>query len=321
MQNLEYNLGVAEDPRSVEEKERDYKTSNLAGAVILNWIAKPQAEWKRYTDREQDGSLSCMAQAGGKACEIIKIQNGIFSAHPPYRSRNNFPSGGMWTQDLGNVFKNIGTNFESVDVSQNIGESQMNRDITVETPFKIGGYGFPDDNKNIDDIAMAIEQHGHCIVVIHANNSEWTSVPVYDASLPVNFGHGICAVDYFLYNGEKAILLEDSTGHFNSIDKKGARIITESYLKARCSGAIYFLLEPPQFIFKTFMKIGYVGGEIKELQKRLNKEGVASPALVVDGKFGKKTDVAVKKYQKTHGLLDDGLVGTKTRKVLNQPVK
>lgn len=314
--NLKYNLGVAEDPRSPEERVRDYSHSQLAGAPIIEWKEKKQAEWKRYVEREQDGSLSCMAQGGAKGYEILTAK--IVSAHPPYRSRLNYPSGGMWTQNLGDVYKHVGTTLETLDVSQRIGESEMNRDITVETPFKIGGYAFP-NNKSIDEIAQAIETHKHCIITIHGSKEEWTAVPKYNGK-EIDFGHGICAVDYFIWEGEKAILLEDSTGHFNSIDGKGARIITESYLKMRCSSAIYFTLEAPQYLFSVLMRFGSKGNEVKELQKRLNREGMAIEKLVVDGDFGKRTQSAVKNYQKNHGLVADGIVGAKTRAELNKPV-
>lgn len=316
--NLKYNLGVAEDPRPIEKKEKDYPQSLLAGAVILNWREKTPEEWNRYTSREQDGSLSCMAQAGGKALEILKKNFKqvveVYSAHPPYRSRKNFPSGGMWAQDLGDTYKNVGTNTEEIDVSQRINETQMNRDITVETPFKIGGYGFP-NFKSIDEIAEAIELRKHCILTFHANKGEWTAVPEYNGD-EINFGHGICFVDYFLYNGEKAILMEDSTGHYNSIDKKGARIITESFLKKRATSAIWFSLD---YLFTTTMRVGSSGKEVKELQKRMNKEVPSITPLVIDGKFGKKTKVKVAYYQEAHGLVADGIVGRMSREELNKP--
>jgi len=313
---------VLDDPRSVEEKERDYKTSNLVSVAFLNWQEKKFADLKGYTEREQYTSLSCMAQAASKGYEIINcIKNvlvEVFSAHPPYRSRANFPQGGMWLQNLLDIMKKIGTNYESVDISQNIGEAEMNRNITVKTPFKISGYGFPDIQNNIDHIALAIEKYGHCLILIHANHAEWTSEPIYDSSLPVTFGHGICGVDYYLENGVKKIKIEDSTGHYNSIDLKGGRALTSNFISHRCSGSGYMLFEDPKYIFKTFMKKGFISIEIKELQKRLNKEGMASPLLVVDGNFGNKTDIAVKNYQKAHNLVVDGLVGLKTRAVLNK---
>lgn len=319
---LEFNLGVAEDPRSPEKKERDIPHSKIAGAPVIVWKEKSPEEWTRYVEREQDGSLSCMAQAGAKAKEVIKKNfkniNEIYSAHPPYRSRKNYPYGGMWTQDLGDVYKNVGTNLESVDPSQRQTESQMNRDITVTTPFKIGGYGFP-NFKDIDEIAEAIEIRKHCILTFHANKKEWTMIPKYNGG-EINFGHGICAVDYFLYKGVKTILLEDSTGHFNSFDKKGARLITEEYLKIRCTSAIYFTLEPPQFLFTITMRLGNSGNEVRELQKRMNYEKVSITPLVLDGKFGKKTKDAVINYQIAKQLAPDGVVGKNTRAELNKPL-
>lgn len=310
---------IIKDPRPVEEKERDYKTSDLVSRAFVNWQEKKFADLKSYTEREQYTSLSCMAQAASKGYEVIylikNVLKKVFSAHPPYRSRANFPQGGMWLQNLLDIMKKIGTSYESVDISQNISENEMNRALTVETPFKISGYGFPDIQNNIDDIALAIEKYGHCLILIHANHAEWIGEPIYNSLLPVTFGHGICGVDYYLENGIKKIKIEDSTGHYNSIDGKGARALTGDFISHRCSGSGYMLLEDVNYIFKTFMKKGFISNEIKELQKRLNKE--LNMSLIIDGKFGIKTENVVKLYQQAHNLVADGLVGIKTRATLN----
>jgi len=315
---------VIEDPRSVEEKERDYKTSDIIPGAIddeLVWLDESEVEQISYTPREQSWSLSCMAQAAAKGYEIInKIKNKIvevFSAHPPYRSRSNYPQGGMCLQDLFNQMKKVGTNYESVDISQGIGETEMNRDVTCETSFKISGYGFPDKRNDIDDIAKAIKKYGHCQIVIHANKKEYTKpIPEY-LGLEVDFGHGIEGTQFFKKNGIKVIKIEDSTGHSSTADKKGTRYLTEDFLRKRCSDSGYMLLEDPQYIFKTLMREGFISAEIKELQKRLNKEGMAIEKLIIDGKFGKRTKGAVINYQKNHSLVADGIVGPKTRAVLN----
>lgn len=55
---------------------------------------------------------------------------------------------------------------------------------------------------------------------------------------------------------------------------------------------------------------GSKGSEVTELQKRLVQLGyVLGP---VDGKFGAKTEAAIKLFQKEHGLRVDGLAGTRT---------
>jgi Putative peptidoglycan binding domain/Transglycosylase SLT domain len=49
--------------------------------------------------------------------------------------------------------------------------------------------------------------------------------------------------------------------------------------------------------------------EVKTLQTELNQEGFA---LEIDGLFGRDTESAVKRFQREHGLDDDGIVGPLT---------
>ena len=308
MENLENYFGVSLDTRTIKEKALDYKHSDVYGGIV-NWVKKDINTLKKYTKRDQSSSLSCVAQSGAKGIETLISK--IMSAHPPYRSRSNYPTGGMWTQNLGDILKNIGTNLEVDDQSQNQGESLLNRDITVPTPYKIKGYLQP-NSKNIDEIAQAIENWGHCVIIFHANNGEWQQKPIYNG-LPVNFGHAICAVDYFLdENGVKCLWIEDSASLLTSIKEDGHRIITEEYLKWRCSSAIYFLgvnpLELP-FIFTETLKLGSRGLQVKKLQQKLN--------LTQDGIFGTRTRLAVIAYQIKNKLSPDGIVGPKTRLSLN----
>ncbi len=222
----------------------------------------------------------------------------------------------MYIEDLGRVYKQIGTVLEKDDPSQWKNESYMNKEITVSPSIKSGGYFFP--KMNIDAIAEAIELHGHCIIVFHCSKSEWTKIPEYNGG-EIDFGHGVCAIDYFLYNGKKTLLLEDSTGHNVSFNKDGQRLITEDFLNKRGSGAIYFIktLEELPYVFSKVLHIGSTGLDVKMLQTKLNKVGNVTLSLVVDGKFGLHTQIAVKNFQLTHHLANDGVVGQKTNAVLN----
>ncbi|MEI6532465.1 MAG: peptidoglycan-binding domain-containing protein [Candidatus Roizmanbacteria bacterium] len=234
----------------------------------------------------------------------------VYSAHPPYRSRVNFPSGGMYLQNLGEVLVKIGTTLEILDVSQKQHESEINRDITVATPTKVQGY-VNVAYSNIDAVAGAIEASGHCILLFHANGNEWKSKPVYNGK-EINFGHAVCSVDYALVDGEKVIIIEDSASRITSIDTLGQRLITEDYLKARCTGASYLIAKPPKLTLtlKRNLKIGCVGDDVKTLQYILK--------IGADSLFGTKTQKAVIEFQKAHNLTPDGIVGKNTCSILNQ---
>ncbi|AFQ46394.1 spore cortex-lytic enzyme [Desulfosporosinus meridiei] len=59
---------------------------------------------------------------------------------------------------------------------------------------------------------------------------------------------------------------------------------------------------------------GSKGSEVTELQKRLVQLGYV--VGTVDGKYGSKTEAAIQRFQKEHGLRVDGLAGTQTIKEL-----
>ncbi|MFA6520648.1 MAG: peptidoglycan-binding protein [Candidatus Paceibacterota bacterium] len=80
------------------------------------------------------------------------------------------------------------------------------------------------------------------------------------------------------------------------------------------------VLGAEKFIFTQFMRLGSTDvtkkGEVTELQKFLNTAGYG--ILVVDGKFGPLTKIAVIKFQLANVLVGDGVVGPLTRAVLNK---
>ncbi len=64
----------------------------------------------------------------------------------------------------------------------------------------------------------------------------------------------------------------------------------------------------------ALLKIGSSGPEVAKLQRRLSALGFASGRA--DGRFGMRTDAAVRDFQASVGLADDGVVGALTRDAL-----
>ncbi len=77
----------------------------------------------------------------------------------------------------------------------------------------------------------------------------------------------------------------------------------------------------PSYVQTAVLRQGAVGGEVKELQRRLKNWGYYNGA--VDGVYGKGTVAAVKAFQKKNGLKADGVAGIETYKALgmNDSVK
>ena len=66
----------------------------------------------------------------------------------------------------------------------------------------------------------------------------------------------------------------------------------------------------PQSPTRPILRKGDRGNAVKELQTALCAAG--EPSLVVDGVFGMLTEGAVLRFQRSHGLVADGIVGPKT---------
>ena len=63
---------------------------------------------------------------------------------------------------------------------------------------------------------------------------------------------------------------------------------------------------------------GSQGADVKYLQEQLIKAGFDLGSYGADGKFGAKTEAAVKAFQSAHGLKTDGIVGPMTWDEIDQ---
>ncbi|MEU6821582.1 peptidoglycan-binding domain-containing protein [Streptomyces atriruber] len=62
-------------------------------------------------------------------------------------------------------------------------------------------------------------------------------------------------------------------------------------------------------LWNEYADYGDTGRKVKEIQALLRYHSIY---IAVDGKFGKDTRAGVKKFQRSWGLADDGIVGPKT---------
>lgn len=311
-----YN-GIVEDPRSEEQKALDYKHEDLAmGEIPLNWIEYNEKHLKSYLIQNQDGSLSCVAQGTSKILAIHEVKEGRnYTQLCPkfiYDLRSNYPGGGMWLPNALDIACKYGTCKESLLPCDMKGETFMNDKSMIVAKHN-------DDAKNykgkfyfeitggIDKIAEVMEQGYGVLLGFRFDYDEWTDVPTIHSDSKQALGHAVAAVDYCLYNGEKALIIEDSWGV--GYGKGGRRIITDTFLKARCFYAGY-VTSLPNYIFTKTLKFGSRGLDVKMLQQKL---GITS-----DGIFGLLTKKAVIKFQLSHGLVGDGIVGPLTNNELNK---
>jgi hypothetical protein len=253
MNNSEQFLsGALIDTRPEEEKEKDYQFGEIvAAANPVNWVEKPQSAWRKFPIFNQDGSGSCVAQTLAKLLGILYwLKNKLyvhFSATHIYQRRSNKPSSGMAGVDAFNIASK-GATLEELVPSQDMNDPQMDgTEIPqykqdVGSVFKIGNYvSLP--IKDIETIASIIQTTNKGVMVwFYFKGDEWTDTPtVKYPDLNLYAGdtsrHSVTAVDFTLYNGKKALIIEDSWGKLFGLN--GQRVITEDFFRVRNWFAAY----------------------------------------------------------------------------------
>jgi len=339
-----YETGLLLDPRSLVEKEKDYKAEEVVCFAPVEWKEKPQNEWRKFEIFNQNGAGSCVANAVSK---VLGIENYLeenkfvrLSARDIYSRRANKPNVGMWFQDACEIAKNYGATLEQLMPSEGTNEQQANDNSDRKPSFELIAKIYKAKNYfvlpfDIDKIASIISTGKGVLLGFSFYIDEWDRpMPVILKDNPPYF-HALTGVDYFLYNGVKAILIEDSWGRSRGID--GQRIITEDWFQKRCIGAYYFedlsnleilnsQLEKPQYEFKNDLIFGTRNYDVAQPQRCLgylkDENGYLFPlATPPTAYFGHITQNAVKRYQKIKGLPITGRVNFATRGNLNLDFK
>lgn len=315
--------GIAPDPRSEEEKAQDYSHEDLAmGEVELDWSPLAEKVYPEYPISNQDGSLSCVAHAVAKILAMHEVKEGReYKQLCPkfiYDLRENYPDGGMWLPNALSIACKYGSCEESMLDCDMKGEAYMN-DKSLITEEMInnainykGLYYFEIKDRSMDNIAKVIEQGYGVLAGFRFDRDEWTDVPFVKPNSTREVGHGVALMRYGLHEEGKAFGMDDSWGV--KYGKGGKRIITEDFLNQRCFYCGY-VTSLSNYVFTKTLKFGSKGIDVRKLQEVLNKQG---SKLVIDGIFGRNTKNAVIAFQKSKGLVADGIVGKFTNAELNK---
>lgn len=238
-------LGANLDNRPDESKEKDFNfNETVAGAAAVNWVEKPQQDWRVFPVQDQNGSFSCVAQTIKKLALInLWLKDKIFvifSASHIYQRRSNKPAQGMIGVEAFDIWRD-GITLEQFAPSELMTDPQMDNlkiqpyEDAIGKVFSIGGHiGIP--IKDIDTVASIIQQTGKGVMLwFFFTQNEWSrQVPIIEniglvADSEKAIRHSVTGVDFTLYKGKKAIIIEDSA-HFGGFAQ---RIITEDFFNVR----------------------------------------------------------------------------------------
>lgn len=341
------NKGLLPDSRSKEEKAKDYlheEVSTKSGVKVV-WKEKWWDDFRKFPRRDQHSSMSCVAQSTAKALGVENyLEEGKFlefSALDIYDRRSNKPGEGMIGNDALQIATKYGATLESLLKSQGLNEAQMNQlvfrtneMVDIAEKYRAGGY-VKFDEINIDKIAEVIEKGKAVILFMKFTYEEWQKIP--KATAPItNIRHAVTAVDYTLYSGKKALVIEDSAFYRNS--KEGQRIITEDFLKKRCYYAGYLLdlknedrniqLDIPRGTIDRDLVYGEKSEYVKFWQDILKYEGFLNKNVDSTGWYHNLTAKATYEFQNAHVIGDlmdrvqlqgkNSRVGPATRKYVNE---
>ena len=337
--------GALLDTRTVIEKTRDFRHNELCLPSISILKEKKESNWRKYVIRNQKQTGTCVAHAVVKSIGINNyIEEGKFLDLSPrfiYAQRSNSGEG-MYGPNAVDIACKAGSPLEVQlpFINNEAGMSSISDatefDKQVALIAKPKNYVFMDTN-DIDEVAKHIESTKSSVVLFFKfNNSEWKSVPKIKSGAVVNSYHAVCGTNGILYNGDTAIVIEDSWGP--AFGMGGRRIITREWFNNnRCTFAAYFIdlknnwrdsteiVVAPKFNFTVNMCVGQSGSEVKKLQECLKFLKLFPQVQECTGYYGGITASAVLEFQRKYMEYSEDIeqlkgthCGPKTRQELNK---
>jgi hypothetical protein len=307
-----YN-GASIDTRSKAQKEKDFRLEELVASTTQPvWQTKSPNAWRTFPISDQHQTDQCVAFTVSKLMGIDIYQKEgefvDFSKSYLYEQRVNKPSGGMGAVDAFELARK-GVTLEYLYPTKTTNNNNVNlsakpHEKRVAEVFKIDAYvSLP---LSIDTIASTIQATQKGVMVwFWGTFAEWNrEVPVIqDTSINLHTApvrHSVTAVDYFIYNGKKALLIEDSWGISTGI--KGRRIITEDFF-SRCyyagyaTSLKYEISTPTQIKITQNLQFGMRNQQVQLLQQFLKDRGYFPANHSTTTYYGAITARAVLQWQ------------------------
>lgn len=349
-------LGALPDNRTLEQREKDFDVREiLASAPVIDWKPINLDAVEVFFPHNQAGSYSCVAQtvANIKSRNEYREEGKLIncSASFVYQKRINRPGGGMVGDDALKISKDFGTTLEALMPSQNMVDSELDAipsskfDQQLAQVLRSAGYfHVPFDIDKLAQIMEGDRKRGIAVPLMvwfqfPINGEWWQNVPKEGNGNGEQARHSVTAIEYGLWNGEKAIVIQDSAGVSSTLfpTKKNLRIVTQSYFIKHVVMCAYETdlkndwrdsVPPPSSkpFYKFLKPLEYsptfsIDPDVKALQDILKYEGIFSTDVESTGYYGNYTAQSVLKYQVKHGIPTDNnggrRVGTKTLSDLN----
>lgn len=320
---MEYHGAI--DNQSAEDKAKNYKFSEVVTAPApVIWLEKIESQWKKLpTIRNQDGSGSCVCMTYATELSILFEQKyGVwmdFSSTFPYQMRSQPMISGCNSTDIFSVFPKLGNVFEKDMPSMQMSDAEM---MKIEKPkyyddmaklWKVMRIESPID---FETVASTIQSTGKGVMIwVRFEPSEWTDKPTIGTKPPTS-GHSVTAIDYFLVDGKKYLLIVDSWGKNYAI--QGYRLISEEYFNARCFLVSYLKTFDVQNNDTIFEK-PHFDGTIISVQKCFKWEGLFPANINEVENWGNITRTACIAFQKRYNIFPQlGNLGPLTREKLSE---
>ncbi len=281
------------------------------------WKPLDLSKIPKYPIYSQNGSGSCVAMSMCLIASILyylrtNVQI-MFSAAWVYQQRVNKPDAGMIGTDAFSIASK-GMLPEVMMPSQDLSEYGINNVATQPWFKKVAEvFAFEDKpvqlpTRDIETVASVMQTTGKPVNVWYEFlRSEWTSIPFISGLFGTFLRHSVVAIAYGIYEGSKAIAIQESWGvgatHFGVI-----RIIKESFHNSRNLFAAY----PRRFRFETTEDKPKYDGTIISFQRCMKSLGYFPDDVPFVENWGYWTRTACLKFQAKYGIQQTGNIGPAT---------